>query len=395
MPARPSPIVATLLGVAAIVLATVPAAATSTAGPPRLPTRPHWCPRRYPLRCPQRRDQQPVGAAPRPRVRSPSRSWSTGGAATRPSGRAVVAERSTGLDAMRAAGLSVRLDGGFVCGIDGLPATGCGNRPAAGLAYWRYWHAPPGGAWTYSQVGAGGYRLPTRCAVEGWVWSDAATADTPPRIAAPRPTCDVPPAPTAPPATVRPPATAPPVAGGGGAPPPATAERPAGTPSPVPGSTPAAGAAGGSVGPGSTAPPAVAGASTVAPGSSGSSDPGGEDGSDDVDPEQSDGDAGERAEGRVEPGDELASATVVDEGSTSPPWGALIGVVLIAVLGGAAVLRSRAAATRCRGVLSPSAQHSLHGRHSRPPGGPPLSRSPGGDDRSRSLLRGGYLTANA
>ncbi|MFN7148278.1 MAG: hypothetical protein ACK4V6_02235, partial [Microthrixaceae bacterium] len=115
-----------------------------------------------------------------------------------PSSRCVVVDHgSTGLDALRAAGHQVRLDGGFVCAIDAQPATGCGNVP--GSPYWRYWHAAPGGAWDYSQVGAGGYRLPTRCAVEGWSWSDSPTSRTPPRIAAPAPTCEAAPSTTAPP----------------------------------------------------------------------------------------------------------------------------------------------------------------------------------------------------
>ena len=130
-------------------------------------------------------------------------------------------------------------------------STACRPRVAAtapmqGSAYWRYWHAPPGGTWTYSQVGAGGYRLPTRCAVEGWVWSDAATADTPPRLAAPRPTCDAPP-PTAPPVTARPPAPAPPAAVGGGTP----------QPPPIPGA-PVSGAPPGRQGPHPHLEPAAA-----------------------------------------------------------------------------------------------------------------------------------------
>jgi hypothetical protein len=76
----------------------------------------------------------------------------------------------------------------------------------------------------------------------------------------------------------------------------------------------------------------------VAPGGSESSAPGDED---DTDPERSDG-TGEGVEGRADTDDELASAAFADDGSTSPPWGALVGVVLISVLAGAAVLRSRA-----------------------------------------------------
>ncbi len=252
-----------------------------------------------------------------------------------PSSRCVtVRHGATGLDALRAAGHEVRLDGGFVCAIDGLPTTGCGNRPDAGFAYWRYWHAPAsGGSWSYSQVGAGGYRLPTRCAVEGWVWSDSSSSDTPPRISAPTVTCEAP-VTTAAPTTV-PPTTSP----SGTTPPPTTSS---GVGSSGGGSTsggnstgtgsgsesaPDAGAGGST----STSPADVAAETTVAdqpsgtgaPGASGAEAPG-DDGSSGGDDARVEGESARAADG--------------SGGRAGIPWGVLVAVVLIGALGGAAVV---------------------------------------------------------
>jgi len=253
-----------------------------------------------------------------------------------PSARCVVlTQGATGLDAMRAAGHSVRLDGGFVCGIDGVPATGCGNRADSGQAYWRYWHAPPGGAWSYSQVGAGGYRLPARCAVEGWVWSDAPTSNTPPGVAAPSPMCEAP-APGAPPATAAPASPASP---------PSTRASQVGPGAPDPGS-PVPGAIDGqqgSAGDGVSdvaGSAEVAGATTVAPEPIGGPDAVGDVGAGTGSPDGS-GDRA-RTDARDGTGDEeRAAGPISGEVPSPPPWGALAGVVLIGALGGAAVLRSR------------------------------------------------------
>lgn len=253
---------------------------------------------------------------------------------------AIVPQGSNGLDALRATGHSVRLDGGFVCAIDGLPATGCGNVP--GSPYWRYWHASPGGRWIYSQVGAGGYRLPTRCAVEGWVWSDSPSPDTPPRLPAPVPLCEAPTT-TAPPTT-----TARPPAGGGVAPPPSTPATstpptsPGGGPDGAP--SPSGGSAGGSAA--TTTPPAQVGGVTT------SRPPGGDDAAGAAEPP--DGDTSEEASagaatssGRSDGPDgpdgggdgEMAVGT--SDGGSSTPWGVLVGAVLILGLGAAASVRSR------------------------------------------------------
>jgi len=80
---------------------------------------------------------------------------------------------ATGLAALTGAGFTVtgtqRWGLAFVCRIDGKPTPAqdpCVNTPPA-TAYWSYWHASPGGAWTYSTVGAGAYN-PAVGSVEGW-----------------------------------------------------------------------------------------------------------------------------------------------------------------------------------------------------------------------------------
>ncbi len=55
---------------------------------------------------------------------------------------------------------------GLVCTINSLPNP-C--RKPTTSAYWSYWHATPGGAWTYSTAGAGSYD-PGPGTVEGWAF---------------------------------------------------------------------------------------------------------------------------------------------------------------------------------------------------------------------------------
>ncbi|MEV7603248.1 flagellar hook-length control protein FliK [Kitasatospora sp. NPDC089797] len=59
---------------------------------------------------------------------------------------------------------------GFVCQINVQPNP-CNGAPAS--AYWSYWHAQHGGAWSYSSVGAGGYH-PAAGDVEGWAFGAGA-----------------------------------------------------------------------------------------------------------------------------------------------------------------------------------------------------------------------------
>ena len=112
---------------------------------------------------------------------------------------------STGLDALHRAGFSTtgtQHDGpGFVCRIDGKPASDpCAATPPT-TAYWSYWHAQPGGSWSYSSLGAASYN-PSPGSVEGWAFGAGATPGTsPPRLVVPPPP---PPAPPAPVKTTRP-----------------------------------------------------------------------------------------------------------------------------------------------------------------------------------------------
>ena len=74
---------------------------------------------------------------------------------------------ATGLQALTDASFTysfVPRQPGFVCRINLLPNP-C-TAPTTS-AYWSYWHATPGGSWTYSTSGAGGYN-PAPGTVEGW-----------------------------------------------------------------------------------------------------------------------------------------------------------------------------------------------------------------------------------
>lgn len=76
---------------------------------------------------------------------------------------------TTGLAALKDAGFTysfVPRQPGFVCTINALPNP-C-TKPTTS-AYWSYWHATPGGTWTYSTSGAGSYD-PAPGTVEGWAF---------------------------------------------------------------------------------------------------------------------------------------------------------------------------------------------------------------------------------
>jgi len=87
---------------------------------------------------------------------------------------------TSGLTALKASGhryTFVPRQPGFVCTIDARPNP-CNNAPAS--AYWSYWHARPGGSWTYSSSGAGSFN-PRPGSVEGWAFGSG----RPPRIRPP------------------------------------------------------------------------------------------------------------------------------------------------------------------------------------------------------------------
>lgn len=258
-------------------------------------------------------------------------------------------EGRTGMDTLRATGLQVRLDGGFVCAIDGYPETGCGTDSNFTGSYWRYWHAPPGGAWTYSRVGAGGFRLPARCGVQGWVWSSSPTENPAPSRPAPTLACDLPPATT--PTTARPTPTT--------APPPQPGPGPGVAPA-VPG-PPSSGAGPGAVPAGPGAGPGVA---AGAPGAATGADlPAGQPSVGDT-PEQTvpaevlaeqgepaeadEGTAPDAGDPATEPrdsdarADEVAAAATPDRRSGGSPLGVLLAVALVGALGaGAFVVQKR------------------------------------------------------
>ncbi len=99
--------------------------------------------------------------------------------------RCAEGDPSSGLDALRRAGFSYRFFDsipGMVCKIadrpgDEEPGGNCQGRP--GDDYWSYWHAPAGGSWTYSSVGAGS-RDPAPGEVEGWRFGSGSPPGTSP-----------------------------------------------------------------------------------------------------------------------------------------------------------------------------------------------------------------------
>lgn len=79
----------------------------------------------------------------------------------------------SGFDALSRAGFSYEvIPGGFLCRIDGKPSNRPCNRTPPPDYYWSYWLASePGGAWTYSDLGAGS-RDPEPGSVDGWSFVD-------------------------------------------------------------------------------------------------------------------------------------------------------------------------------------------------------------------------------
>ncbi|MFD9698458.1 hypothetical protein [Lentzea sp. NPDC059081] len=128
---------------------------------------------------------------------------------------------ASGVAALTAAGFGYTYASrqpGFVCRINAKPGTDadkCVNASPA-TAYWSYWHAPAGGAWSYSNQGAATF-APARGTVEGWAFGAGEQPGiAPPAAPAPQPQLPAPPPPPAtkppvqqPPATTT--TTAPPV----------------------------------------------------------------------------------------------------------------------------------------------------------------------------------------
>ncbi|MEU7480786.1 hypothetical protein AB0A63_32760 [Lentzea sp. NPDC042327] len=115
----------------------------------------------------------------------------------------------SGVAALAAAGFSYAYASrqqGFVCRINGRPGTDTDRcvTTSPATAYWSYWHAPPGGSWSYSNQGAATY-VPARGSVEGWAFG----AGEQPGIAPPAAPAPAPPPVQQPPAQ-QPPAQQPP-----------------------------------------------------------------------------------------------------------------------------------------------------------------------------------------
>lgn len=98
--------------------------------------------------------------------------------------RCALGDPATGLAALQGAGFAVtgtaRFGLAFVCRINGLPtpaADACFSTPPP-TAFWAYWHAPAGGSWSFSTVGAASYN-PAPGTVEGWAFGANAAPSIP------------------------------------------------------------------------------------------------------------------------------------------------------------------------------------------------------------------------
>jgi hypothetical protein len=96
---------------------------------------------------------------------------------------------SSGFDALDRAGVdydTALRSGGFLCRIAGKPATDPCIDPSPASAHWSYWLAERGGAWCYSNLGAGN-RRPPQGTVEGWSFVQGSGAGDahPPTLAPP------------------------------------------------------------------------------------------------------------------------------------------------------------------------------------------------------------------
>jgi hypothetical protein len=97
---------------------------------------------------------------------------------------------ATGVAALQDAGIEVagsqKYGLAVACRIEGRPGPeveSCAGMPSA-TAYWSYWHAPAGGAWTSSQEGAQTSK-PTPGGFEGWAFARPKSANdmpAPPRV---------------------------------------------------------------------------------------------------------------------------------------------------------------------------------------------------------------------
>ncbi len=209
---------------------------------------------------------------------------------------------------------------GFLCRIEGLPADDpCVNTPPPD-AYWGYWRAEYGGSWRYSTYGPG-TTSPAPGPVEGWRFSTG--DDQPPRVAPPPP-----PAPAAAPEPTSSPSSTPAPTSTPAAPPPAAAPTAAPTTT-SPTATPDSGDAGEP-----TDDAATTSSPTDAPQTPTTSEPSPDTTSDaPTEPTTTPTDAASPLEDQA-----AASAPADDDG---PPVATLVGVALVALVGGGAVWADR------------------------------------------------------
>lgn len=214
----------------------------------------------------------------------------------------VTALRGAGFEPTRAA----QEAGYFVCRIDGRPANDPCQRASPADAYWSYWHATPGGSWTFSSSGAADHD-PEPGTVDGWAFGDG-----------------------------DPPSSRPPAASQSTAPRPAPSRAPAADPTPqAPRRSPSAAPAG--------EQPAVAsapGASTPPTGSSPSAS---------ATPASSP-EAGPSASGAASPSPSPSRSTATpaaaplvapQDGGSSPWVGVLLAAAVLALLGAAATRQAQ------------------------------------------------------
>lgn len=97
--------------------------------------------------------------------------------------RCAPGDPDSGVAALKAAGYTptraAQEAGYFLCRIDGKPADDPCQRASPEDAYWSYWHAEPGGSWTFSNAGAASYD-PAPGSVEGWSFGGGEPPSTPP-----------------------------------------------------------------------------------------------------------------------------------------------------------------------------------------------------------------------
>lgn len=152
---------------------------------------------------------------------------------------------ASGLEALRGAGheptRAAQQPGYFVCRIDGKPANDPCQRASPADAHWSYWHAEPGGTWTFSDTGAAD-RDPAPGTVEGWAFGAGDPPSSPPprNRAAPAPSPSTTRAAAPAPLPTRSPAATSPVANAAGSPAASVVSSPSASPPPQAAATPSA-----------------------------------------------------------------------------------------------------------------------------------------------------------